>query len=101
MACAGHERPSPPAHLPDVNPSGSMVGWTPRGTACSWHGQAEWNQHRRRQGQLDSALTAGHLGVPVMVIDELTEVHHGRFAGLTDAEINARHATAPARSRST
>jgi probable phosphoglycerate mutase len=90
------------------------------------HGQTEWNLHRRRQGQLDSALTAsgveqahrhaavlrphaidgifvsplgramttadiigGHLGVSVMVIDELAEVHHGCFAGLTDEEINA------------
>jgi broad specificity phosphatase PhoE len=92
------------------------------------HGQTEWNLQRRRQGQLDSALTAhgiaqahrhaillrpygidgvfasplgraittaaiigDHLGLPVVVIDELTEIHHGTFAGLTDEEIDAGH----------
>jgi probable phosphoglycerate mutase len=92
------------------------------------HGQTEWNLKRRRQGQLDSALTdsgidqahrhaavlrphavdaifasplrramatadiiASHLGLPVTVIDELTEVHHGCFAGLADDDINARY----------
>jgi len=89
------------------------------------HGQTQWNLQRRRQGQLDSALTASgveqahrhaillqpnaidaifasplgramataaiigdHLGLSVMVIDELTEIDHGTFAGLTDEEIN-------------
>jgi broad specificity phosphatase PhoE len=28
---------------------------------------------------------------PVVIIEQLTEVHHGRFAGMTNAEINARH----------
>ena len=92
------------------------------------HGQTEWNLQRRRQGQLDSPLTAdgveqahrhaaflrphavdaifasplgraratadiigGHLDLPVIAIDELAEVHHGSFAGLTDEEINTRH----------
>jgi probable phosphoglycerate mutase len=92
------------------------------------HGQTEWNLRRRRQGQLDSALTAGgveqahrhaallrphavdaifaspsgraratadiiggDLGLPVMTIDGLAEVHHGHFAGLTDEEIDARY----------
>lgn len=32
-----------------------------------------------------------HLGLAVTVVDELTEVDHGRFAGLTDEEINDRH----------
>ena len=127
-------------HTPGPAPAGTPIcsGEPVRqhgGVDASWdrvflarHGQTEWNPHRRRQGQLDSALTAsgveqahrhaavlrpfaidgifasplgramvtadiigGHLGVPVRVIDELTEVHHGRFAGLTDAEINARY----------
>jgi broad specificity phosphatase PhoE len=93
------------------------------------HGQTEWNVQRRRQGQLDSALTdngveqarrhavavephavdgiftspleratataeiiAGRLGLSVTVIDELAEVHHGLFAGLTDEDISARYA---------
>lgn len=93
------------------------------------HGQTEWNLQRRRQGQLDSALTAGgvgqarrlaaalepygidgifssplgrsratadiigaHLGLAVAVVDELAEVDHGRFAGLTDEEIIDRDA---------
>jgi broad specificity phosphatase PhoE len=92
------------------------------------HGQTEWNLERRRQGQLDSALTAagvehahrnasllqehavdgifasplgraaatagiigGHLGLAVTVLDDLTEVHHGRFAGLTDGEVDPGH----------
>jgi broad specificity phosphatase PhoE len=92
------------------------------------HSQTEWNLRRRKQGQLDSALTArgveqahhhgallrphridaifasplgratataqiigGHLGLPVTVIDELTEIHHGRFAGLTDDDIHLSH----------
>jgi probable phosphoglycerate mutase len=32
-----------------------------------------------------------HLSLAVTVIDELAEVHHGRFAGLTDEQINARY----------
>jgi broad specificity phosphatase PhoE len=92
------------------------------------HGQTEWNERGRRQGQLDSPLTS--LGVqqamllaravaqqpgidgvfssplqravstatecgmvldlPVVVIEELTEVHHGVMAGLTAMEIEAR-----------
>lgn len=92
------------------------------------HGQTEWNLVGRRQGQLDSRLTArgveqasrnaaalrGHavdavftsplgravstaeifaraLGAATVVVEELAEVHHGRFAGLTDAEIERRH----------
>lgn len=91
------------------------------------HAQTEWNLEGRRQGQLDSALTAdgveqahryaavlrpcavdgifssplgrcratadiigAHLGLAVTVVDELTEVDHGSFAGLTDEEINLR-----------
>jgi broad specificity phosphatase PhoE len=88
------------------------------------HGQTEWNVAGRRQGQLDSALTAlgaaqagrvaatlrgrsvdgvftSPLGralatanvcaralvLPVTVVDELAEVHHGDMAGMTTAEI--------------
>lgn len=31
------------------------------------------------------------LGAAVVVVEELAEVHHGRFAGLTDGEIERRH----------
>jgi broad specificity phosphatase PhoE len=92
------------------------------------HGETEWNQTRRRQGQLDSPLTPdGHgqarriatvvagmrpdgvfssplgrahstaqvvaeeTGLGVRVIPELTEVHHGSFAALTNTEIEARY----------
>ena len=92
------------------------------------HGQTRWNVERRRQGQLDSPLTAlgveqaqrhvlvverhaidgifasplgraattariigARLGLAVEIIDELAELHHGRFAGLTNDEINARY----------
>lgn len=88
------------------------------------HGETEWNRLGRRQGQLDSPLTADGLrvsrdvvralaglgidgvftsplgravatarscaealGRPVVVVDELAEVHHGAMAGLTAAEI--------------
>jgi broad specificity phosphatase PhoE len=90
------------------------------------HGQTEWNVVGRRQGQLDSPLTAigieqarrhavsaagadrvftspqgratatarliaEALDLSVVVIDELAEIHHGGFAGLTDTEIEARY----------
>lgn len=92
------------------------------------HGETEWNRVRRRQGQLDSPLTADGrrhaevaaslcvgrgvdrvfssplgraydtaviisaiLDSPTEVIDDLSEVHHGLFAGLTNAEIDVRH----------
>src|SRR3954453_15423797 len=92
------------------------------------HGQTVWNTQRRRQGQLDSPLTAegllqaeraagrartmdiervcssplgrarttaaiiaAGLGVPVEVIDDLREVHHGRIAGLSDTQIEHEH----------
>jgi broad specificity phosphatase PhoE len=95
------------------------------------HGQTEWNVTGRRQGQLDSPLTAAGVehahrhartlaraavdaiftsplgrahttatiiaattGVPVTVLDELAEVHHGSFAGLTNADIATRHPSA-------
>ena len=95
------------------------------------HGQTEWNVLGRRQGQLDSPLTAAGLtqahrhaetlaaqdvdaiftsplgraattagvigdatGVPVTVVAELAEVHHGDFAGLTNADIIRLHPTA-------
>lgn len=95
------------------------------------HGQTEWNVLGRRQGQLDSPLTAagveqahrhaktvavqgidgiftsplgralttaeiiaGVLALPVTVVDDLAEVHHGDFAGLTNADIAERHPTA-------
>lgn len=35
-------------------------------------------------------LVADGIGVPVVVVDELAEVDHGDFAGLTDAQIEAR-----------
>lgn len=92
------------------------------------HGQTEWNELGRRQGQLDSPLTrlgeqqARQLAVavaqvpgidgifssplgralrtasacgetlrlPVTVLDELAEVHHGSMAGLTAAELEER-----------
>lgn len=91
------------------------------------HGQTEWNAAGRRQGQLDSPLTAlgrtqaeatadavvvlpidavfssplgraldtatvagRRLGLPVTVLPELAEVHHGEVAGLTREQIDAR-----------
>lgn len=91
------------------------------------HGQTEWNLQRRRQGQLDSDLTASGVadatsiadtarrggvdviyssplgraratatlaaaatGAGLVVLDDLAEVHHGEFAGFTDAEIQDR-----------
>lgn len=95
------------------------------------HGQTEWNMLGRRQGQLDSPLTAAGLaqahhhaktlaaeqldaiftsplgraattaaiigdatGIPVTVLADLAEVHHGDFAGLTNADIAQQHPTA-------
>lgn len=92
------------------------------------HGQTQWNTQGRRQGQLDSPLTALGLeqvrrnaeslsaeaidavfssplgraresalvlaasrGLPVVVLEELGEVDHGEFAGLTRAEIEAAY----------
>lgn len=100
------------------------------------HGETEWNRSRRRQGQLDSPLTAdgrrhaevaasacvdlgidsifssplgrahatavivgAKLGQAVEVVTELAEVHHGTFAGLTNAEIEALHPGALQRRR--
>lgn len=94
------------------------------------HGQTEWNVLGRRQGQLDSPLTAAGIahahrhartlagadveaiftsplgranttariiaeaaGLPVTVMSDLAEVHHGSFAGLTNADIATRHAS--------
>ncbi|MDT0277866.1 histidine phosphatase family protein [Blastococcus goldschmidtiae] len=91
------------------------------------HGQTEWNAAGRRQGQLDSPLTALgqaqaaataqavaalpidgvfssplgraldtaaaaglRLDLPVTVLAELAEVHHGELAGLTRTQIDAR-----------
>ena len=88
------------------------------------HGQTEWNRVQRRQGQLDSPLTARgvkqaralsegvaglpidtvfasplgraattavacaeRLGLQVTTVDELTELNHGRMAGLTSEDI--------------
>jgi len=88
------------------------------------HGQTEWNVAGRRQGRLDSPLTAHGLvqarrnvsllsgqeidvvftsplgrargtaeilaaGLPVTVLDDLAEVSHGEWSGLTSAEIDA------------
>jgi broad specificity phosphatase PhoE len=36
-------------------------------------------------------IIGSHVGLPVTVIDELAEVHHGWFAGLADDDINARY----------
>ena len=87
------------------------------------HGQTEWNVAGRRQGRLDSPLTAHGLlqaqrnvellsgqqidgifssplgrarrtaeilaaGLPVTVLDDLAEVSHGEWSGLTSAEID-------------
>jgi broad specificity phosphatase PhoE len=36
-------------------------------------------------------IIGAHLGLAVTVVDDLAEVDHGRFASLTDEEINDRH----------
>jgi broad specificity phosphatase PhoE len=91
------------------------------------HAQTEWNVQRRRQGRLDSPLTAAgvaqtrrhaaalkpmaidaifagplgrtvatarilgdSLGLEPEVVDDLVELDHGTFGGLTDEEIDAR-----------
>lgn len=91
------------------------------------HGQTQWNRERRKQGQLDSPLSAAGrthaenlsqaaasfdvdliasspigralttaeicahaLGLSVVVVAELAEVHHGAMAGLTTSEASAR-----------
>jgi probable phosphoglycerate mutase len=39
-----------------------------------------------------TAVIAGHAtGVPLEIVDDLAEVDHGQFAGLTNDEIEARH----------
>jgi broad specificity phosphatase PhoE len=38
-----------------------------------------------------AGIVSERLRVPVTVIDDLAEVHHGIFAGLTDEEIEERH----------
>jgi len=95
------------------------------------HGETQWNQAGKRQGQLDSPLTASgrnqasqlasivenqHFDVicssplgraletarvvarranmEIVVVDELAELDHGTFAGLTNAEIKLRHPNA-------
>ena len=39
-----------------------------------------------------AAVIASTLALPIDVIDDLREVHHGRIAGLTDAQIERDHA---------
>jgi broad specificity phosphatase PhoE len=38
-----------------------------------------------------AAIVADAVGLPFQVLDELAEVDHGEFAGLTNDEIEARH----------
>lgn len=96
-------------------------------TYLARHGQTEWNATARRQGRLDSPLTArgveqadqngrlltgeridavfasplgrahrtatiiaSRLGLTVQVVDDLAEIDHGLWSGLTSAEIDAR-----------
>lgn len=91
------------------------------------HGQTQWNQEGRRQGQLDSPLSAAglkhaedlacaargfdvdlvacsplgralstaelcarSLGIQMVVVEELAEVHHGDMAGLTPSEADIK-----------
>lgn len=35
-------------------------------------------------------IFADRTGVPLVVIDELVEIHHGQFAGMTNEEISTR-----------
>jgi len=37
-----------------------------------------------------ASLISNHLKMPVVIIDELAELHHGRYAGMTDQEIESR-----------
>jgi broad specificity phosphatase PhoE len=81
-----------------------MTVWTDHLPACSWPGTA---RHAAvvRPYAIDGIFTSplgravatadvigAHLGLAVTVVEELTEVDHGSFAGLTDEEINERHA---------
>jgi probable phosphoglycerate mutase len=113
---------------PDQACQSAGVSWPFERIALVRHGETEWNREGRRQGQLDSPLTAdgrrhgeqmasvlsatavdaifssplgraqhtariiaGRIGLPVQVVDDLAEVHHGRFAGLTNADVDRIH----------
>lgn len=104
------------------------MGWAFDAVLIARHGQTEWNREGRRQGQLDSPLTAvgigqaestarlaaemaidgvftsplgraratarviaARVGTAAEVVAELAEVHHGEFAGLTNAEVQDRY----------
>jgi broad specificity phosphatase PhoE len=102
------------------------VTWPFESVFIARHGETQWNSEGRRQGQLDSPLTATGMAqaesladfvatadvdmiftsplgrahrtattagdrshIDVQVVTELSEIHHGEFAGLTNAEIDA------------